>query len=203
MDKIDLVKEMKQFYNPPVKEVTLVEVPALNFLMIDGQGNPNTAPEYQQAVEALYALAYGIKFKIKKGQAGVDYRVMPLEGLWWADDMSQFSTSDKDSWKWTMMIAQPEFVDDGQVAEVLGETRRKKGLPGLERIRFERFHERLSAQVMHIGPFSEEGPAIARLHAFIAQCGYQRRGKHHEIYLKDLRKSAPEKLLTVLRQPVI
>ena len=201
MDKVDLKKELKSLYGPSAKTVSALDIPPLNFLMIDGRGDPNTAPEYAQAVEALYALAYTLKFKIKKGAAQVDYAVMPLEGLWWVDDMSQFSAKRKDEWQWTMMILQPEYVTTGLFAETLSEVEKKKGLSALQKIRFESYHEGPSAQIMHIGPYAEEEPTIAKIHAFIRDCGYRLQGKHHEIYLNDPRKSAPGKLHTVIRQP--
>jgi len=201
MPKADLKKELKHLYNPSARVVSVADVPRLNFVIIDGSGNPNTSPEYAVAVEALYAVAYALKFKVKKGKSGVDYAVMPLEGLWWADDMSQFSVKNKEVWKWTMMIVQPEYVTAKLFAESLGEVEKKKSLPALSKIRFEPYHEGQTAQIMHIGPYSEEEPTIAKLHTFIRQNGYKLSGKHHEIYLKDPRKSAPSKLQTVIRQP--
>lgn len=200
MTKIDLKKDLKQFYNPPVQEVTAVDVPPFPFLMIDGSGDPNVAPEYVAAVEALYGLAYALKFEIKRA-SGQDYTVMPLEGLWWVDDMRQFSVRDKAAWKWTMMIMQPEPVTEDLVETVGREVERKKGLAALKRIRFERYHEGPAAQLMHIGPYAAEEPTVAKIHAYIEQHGYHLHGKHHEIYLSDPRKSAPEKMRTVVRQP--
>lgn len=201
MAKIDLKKELKQFYSPSAEAVSIVDVPAMSFLMIDGSGNPNTAQEYSDAVAALYALAYALKFSIKQGD-GSDYAVMPLEGLWWTDDMAQFSVANKDIWQWTMMIMQPVPVTAELVAEVRQDVARKKRPVALSRVRFESFDEGRAAQIMHIGPYSAEGPTVASLHSFVADHGYQLRGKHHEIYLRDPRKSAPEKLQTVIRQPV-
>lgn len=199
MSTIDLKKDFKQLYNQSAKEVSVVDVPPMNFLMIDGAGDPNVSVEYQQAMEALFSLSYTLKFRVKK-ITGVDYAVMPLEGLWWTDDPSQLV--DKGLWKWTAMIMQPEFVTAELVAEALAEVREKKGLAALDRVRFETYHEGLSAQIMHIGPYDAEGPTIARLHSFIRESGYEPWGKHHEIYLSDPRRTAPEKLKTVLRQPV-
>ena len=201
MGKVDLKKDLKHLYNPSAGEVSMVDVPPMDFLMVDGAGDPNASVEYQQAMEALFTLSYALKFKVKKS-VGVDYVVMPLEGLWWTDDPSQFNMDNKAIWKWTAMIMQPEHVTAEMVAEVLEEVREKKGLPALERVRFETYHEGLSAQIMHIGPYAAEEPTIARLHSFIRENGYEPSGKHHEIYLSDPRKTAPEKLRTVLRQPV-
>jgi len=201
MSKVDLKKDLKHLYNPSAKEVSVVDVPPMNFLMIDGAGDPNVSPEYQQAMEALFSLSYALKFMVKKSN-GVDYAVMPLEGLWWTDDPGQFSMSNKGIWKWTAMIMQPEYVTGQLFAAALAEARRKKDLVALDRVRFESYHEGLSAQIMHIGPYAAEEPTIARLHSFIRENGYELSGKHHEIYLSDPRRTAPEKLRTVLRQPV-
>ena len=204
MIKIDFKKELKLLYNPSVKEAAIVDVPPMNYLMVDGTGDPNTAQEYKEAIEALYAVAYALKFTIKKEQA-IDYGVMPLEGLWWTDDMAQFSPENKDIWKWTAMIMQPEYVTTELVESALEQVAKKKKLPALSKMRFESFHEGLSAQIMHIGPFSAEGPTILKLHAFIKENGYEfdgLTGKHHEIYLSDVRRVAPEKMRTVIRQPM-
>ena len=200
MKKIDFKKELKHLYQPSAKEVVLVEVPAMNFLMIDGQGDPNTSRSYQEAVEALFSVAYAIKFKVKKTLA-IDYGVPPLEGLWWADDMAKFSVDDKSAWKWTMMIMQPEFVNAAMVRETIAEVKKKKDLPALALLRFAPFNEGKCAQILHIGPFSAEGPTIARVHAFISSVG-KLSGKHHEIYLSDIRKADPAKWKTVIRQPL-
>ncbi len=202
MDKIDFKKEWKHLYQPSAKEVVQVEVPKMNFLMLDGKGDPNTSTAFQAGVEVLFALSYSIKFKVKKGTLAIDYGVMPLEGLWWMDDMSKFSTDDKDDWKWTVMIMQPDFITGAMVEEAMHEVRRKKNPAMLGDVRFESFAEGTCAQIMHIGPFSTEGPTIERLHKFIAASGRELIGKHHEIYLSDIRKAAPEKWKTVIRQPM-
>jgi len=201
MTKIDLKKHLKHLYKPSAKEVTAVDVPNMNFLMIDGRGNPNASKQYAEAIEALYGLAYALKFKIKKGEMGIDYGVMPLEGLWWADDMSQFNVNNKEVWNWTMMIMQPEYVTAKLVAEAMSEVGKKKKLTALGKTRFESYGEGSAAQIMHVGPYADEGPTIAKLHEFITRLGRQACGKHHEIYLGDPRKTAPAKLQTVIRQP--
>jgi hypothetical protein len=203
MPKLDLKKEFKTLYNPSSKEVALVDVPPIHFLMIDGSGYPGDNPEYQAALEALYAVSYTLKFMLKG--RGADYTVMPLEGLWWADDMSQFSMEAKHLWRWTALIAQPDQVTEALYHEAVEEVRRKKNPAALDRMRFEQYHEGLAAQIMYFGPYSAEGPTIARLHAWITEHGYDYHGagKHHEIYLSDPRKTAPEKLRTVIRQPMI
>lgn len=200
--KIDLKKDFKHLFNPPAKEVVIIDVPEMNFIMIDGKGDPNTGQEFKDAVEALYGLSYTLKFMLKKGELGIDYVVAPLEGLWWTDDMREFSMENKGIWKWTLMILQPEFVTKDLFDRAFEQYIKKKNLPALPKVKFERFHEGLSAQVMHIGPYSTEGPTVEKIHGFIKENGYSFQGKHHEIYLGDPRRSAPEKLKTVLRQPV-
>jgi hypothetical protein len=200
MAKIDFKKVLKHLYNPSKKVFSIVDVPTMKFLMFDGHGDPNTSPEYQAAVETLYALAYKIKFMMK-GQ-GLDYVVPPLEGLWWVEDMTEFSVERKDEWDWTMMIMQPDEVTMGVVEAAGDAVAVSKDLLNLSQVRFERFHEGAAAQIMYIGAYAEEGPTIARLHDFILSEGYQLSGKHHEIYLSDPRRTAPEKLKTVIRQPM-
>jgi hypothetical protein len=201
VNKIDLKKDMKHLYQASAKDVVLVEVPALKYLMIDGEGDPNTAPEYAQAVEALFSVSYAAKFMLKKGTQAVDYSVMPLEGLWWADDMSAFIANDKSQWKWTMMIMQPSFVADETIAAAIADVRKKKKLPAIEKLRLEEFTEGSCAQILHVGSFSEEGPTIVRLHEFIDKQA-SRSGKHHEIYLSDIRRADPQKWKTIIRQPM-
>ncbi len=201
MKKIDLKKELKHLYNPP-KEIALVDVSEMNFLMIDGAGDPNTSQDYKDAIEALYAVSYTLKFMVKKEKA-VDYVVMPLEGLWWTEPMSQFTMENKDMWQWTAMIMQPEYVTEELFNRAVEQVQIKKNLPSLSKIKFKSLYEGLSTQLMYIGPYSAEGPTIEKLHNFIEENGYELRGKHHEIYLSDPRRSAPEKLKTVIRQPVM
>jgi hypothetical protein len=202
MEKIDFKKRLKHLYRPSARTPVVVEVPPMNFLMIDGKGDPNSAPAYQEAVEALYAVAYALKFMVKKGPQAVDYGVLPLEGLWWVEDMRLFSVEDKGAWQWTMMIMQPDYVDAELYTAALAQVEAKKKPPALGRMRFETYDEGLSAQIMHIGSYADEEPTIEKLHQFIADEGYQRRGKHHEIYLGDPRRTAPERLKTVIRQPM-
>jgi hypothetical protein len=202
MEKIDCKKKLKQLYKPSTKKVEIVDVPQMNFLMIDGEGDQNTSQSFSDAIEALFALAYTLKFMVKKGDMGIDYGVLPLEALWWADDPSAFTTGNKDHWKWTVMIMQPEFITQEMVEKATEELRTKKKLVALRFVRFEAFKEGKAAQTMHIGPFSEEGPTIEKVHLFIEEYGSQRIGKHHEIYLSDIRRAAPEKSKTIVRQPM-
>lgn len=202
MKKVDFKKELKQLYQPTAKTVIEVDVPTLNFLMIDGVGDPNTVQTYRDAVEALYAVAYTLKFMVKKSELAIDYSVMPLEGLWWAEDMRQFTTEDKSNWLWTMMIMQPEVVTAAMVAQALADVQKKKNPSALGLMRFAPFAEGSCAQILHIGPFTEEGPTIERVHEYIARNGFNLSGKHHEIYLSDIRKADPAKWKTVIRQPL-
>ncbi len=201
MEVIDLKKQLKPLYQPSAKSVDVVDVPPMNFLMVDGEGDPNTSQAFSDAIEALFALSYTVKFMIKKGPMAIDYGVMPLEGLWWADDMTKFSSEDKSNWKWTVMIMQPSFATQEIIEDALVEVKKKKKMADLSKVRFESFSEGKCAQTMHIGPFSDEGPTIEKLHHFIDAISH-RRGKHHEIYLSDIRKAAPSKWKTIVRQPM-
>ena len=162
MPKIDFKQELKHLYQPSAREAVIVEVPAMNYLMLDGTGDPNTSPLYQAAVEVLFSLSYTLKFMVKKGPLAIDYGVLPLEGLWWADDMSSFSTADKSNWQWTMMIMQPDFITPEMVAGALDKVSGKADASMLGQVRLESLAEGLCAQVMHLGPFSAEGPTIER-----------------------------------------
>ncbi len=201
MEKIDYKKELKHLYRPSAKKVAVVDVPEMNFLKIDGEGDPNTSSTFQEATEALFAVSYRLKFMIKKGEQQVDYGVMPLEGLWWADDMTAFSVDKKEDWQWTLMMMQPEYVTAELVAEASELVQKKKNPPALPLMRFEAYAEGQAAQIMHIGPFAEEGPTVEKVHNFIEENGFERSGLHHEIYLSDIRRAAPEKWKTVVRQP--
>jgi len=202
MEKIDYKKKLRHLYNPSSRKVEIVEVPEMNFLMVDGQGDPNTSQAFSEAIQALFPLAYTLKFMVKKGGLGIDYGVLPLEALWWADDMSAFATGDKDAWKWTVMIMQPEFITKEMVEQATAEVAKKKNPASLRLVRFESFKEGKAAQTLHIGPFSEEGPTIEKVHQFIQKSGGQLAGRHHEIYLSDIRRAAPEKWKTIVRQPM-
>lgn len=200
MEKTDFKKSLKHLYQPSAKEFEVVEVPSMQFLMIDGQGAPE-GEAYVDAVGWLYAVAYPIKFA-SKVELDQDYVVLPLEGLWWAEDLSAFISDDRDSWQWTMMIMQPEWITPSMHEQSLTKARSKFG-DTPSSLRLETFAEGLSVQILHVGSYAEEAPTIARLHNdFLPDNGYVETGHHHEIYLGDPRKTAPEKLKTVIRQPV-
>jgi hypothetical protein len=202
MAKIDFKKEWKYLYQPSKKEFQIVDVPDLQFIMVDGHGDPNTAVEYTDAVEALYGVAYKIKFHSKKG--GKDYVVPPLEGLWWAEDMEDFtSTRDKSKWDWTMMIMTPDWITEEDFQLAREEVAAKKDLPALEKVQFKHYQEGLAVQILHIGSYDDEGPILQKMHDdWMPSRNYDFNGKHHEIYLSDPRRVEPAKLKTILRQPI-
>jgi hypothetical protein len=205
MAPFDLVRQHRSLYAPSAKHPALVEVPEFAFLMVDGRGDPNTSEAYHQALEALYTVAYTLKFSLKKADAERDFKVAPLEGLWWADEASPTTAElqrNRDAWNWTMMIAVPDEVTAEEVAAAADAAARKRELPTAALPRLERVEEGLAAQIMHVGPYTEEAPTIELLHDFVAAQGYELRGRHHEVYLGDPRRTAPERLKTVLRHPV-
>jgi hypothetical protein len=200
MGKLDLRKELKRFYSAK-KKPEIIDVPSGNFLTIVGKGEPG-GEAYSAALQALYGLSYTLKFKCKA--EGRDFTVMALEGLWWWDDPSIFDLENapaREEWNWKSMIRQPDFVTGEMLEEIRHEVREKRGL-AVDDVVLETFHEGLSAQIMHRGPYSEEGPTVMRLHEFITGEGYRMRGHHHEIYLSDPRRSKPENIKTIIRQPV-
>ncbi|MDT0308666.1 GyrI-like domain-containing protein [Streptomyces sp. DSM 44917] len=201
--KYDVKRALKECYAPRnTADWALVEVPPQRFLAVDGRGNPNTSADYARAVEALYATAYTIKFASKRA-LGRDFVVGPLEGLWWSQRPEVFVTRDKDAWQWRMLISLPDWITDEQVAQAKEAALAKKGLPAIEAVRPETLREGTSAQLLHLGSYDDEGPALARLHhAYLAANGLRPSGHHHEVYLSDPRRTAPARLRTVLRQPV-
>ena len=200
MDKYDVRKRFKELYAPRARDFEAVTVPPLQYLMIDGQGNPGMAPAYASALEALYSVSYAVKFASK--HAGRNFTVGPLEGLWTADDPGAFARGEKDSWKWTMMIPQPDWIGPTDVQDGAAKAA-AKNVPGLDRLRLETLNEGLSVQILHIGSYDDEGPTLRRLHGeYMPANGLGFAGPHHEIYLSDARRVAPEKLKTILRQPV-
>lgn len=202
MEKVDFKKELDYLYKPSSKEFAIVTVPPLKYLMIDGEGDPNKSPEYAAAIEALYSVSYTLKFMSKK-ELGQDYVVPPFESLWWADDMSAFAKGHKESWKWTAMIMVPNWISKTMVKKAVKAVGEKKENAKLAELRHESLKEGKSVQILHIGPFDKEGPMLNRMHnEFMPAKGLTFNGKHHEIYMSDLRKVSPEKWRTVVRQPV-
>jgi len=202
--KVDFKKTLKELYQPSFKEVVETKVPELQFIMIDGIGSPGEAQEYLDALAVLYPVAFKIIFLSKAKSK--DYVVPPLEGLWWADDMKDFIEGDRDKWKWTMMIMQPDWITNETFKKAIEETQQKKPELSklLPKLRLEKYKEGKSAQIMHIGPYSEEGPTVQKVHDFIQKEGGKfdgQKNKHHEIYLSDPRKANPATMKTVIRQP--
>lgn len=206
MKKINLKKELKHLYLPSAKEVVLVEVPAFNFLMVDGVipagASPSESHDYGNALEALYGISYGLKFKSKlREENPIDYTVMALEGLWWVES-GDFEFGKVEPWFFTSMMLQPDHITRDMFEEAVQELQQKKPEVQLGKLRLERFEEGPSIQIMHIGPYSDEPRTLEKMQAFMEDQGYKFRGKHHEIYIGDPRRAKPEKLKTVLRHPV-
>jgi hypothetical protein len=206
MQKIDLKKELKYLYVPSAKKVEFVEVPAFKFVMIDGTietgKSPETSDAFQEAMGAMYGIAYTLKFMSKlDARNPIDFPVMALEALWWTAS-GEFDINRKEDWLWTAMILQPDHITAEMYQAAVAQLRKKRDSPAVARLRLETFHEGPSIQVMHVGPYSDEPQTIERMQAFAAENGYSLRGKHHEIYLGDPRRAQPEKLKTVLRHPV-
>ncbi len=201
--KIDLKQTHKAFFTASSTDFQRVALPAANYLMIDGAGVPGAdSPAYANGLEALYATAYTLKFA-SKTLLGRDYVVAPLEGLWWADDMSAFTSGNKADWKWTLMIMQPEWIDESAVSDAIEVVAAKKNPASLRSVYFEELDEGNCLQILHIGTYDDEAPTLARLHdTIMPEQGLTFNGKHHEVYLSDPRRTDPAKLKTILRQPV-
>ena len=201
MDKIDFKKSLGALYAPSAKAFAIVDVPTMQFIKVDGRGDPNTAPAYAAAVSWLFTLSYTLKFA-SKAELGKDYAVPPLEGLWWADDMANFATTPKSAWSWTSLMMVPDFVTRAMYEAALSKAKAKLGEPPSS-LRLESFAEGSSVQILHVGPYALEAPTIARLHSeFLPAHRLVENGHHHEIYLSDPRRAAPAKLKTIIRQPV-
>ncbi len=199
--KIEYKPELDGLYRAR-NEPAIVDVPEMPFLMIDGRGSPTDSADYMEAIGALYGVAYTLKFMVKRSPGGLDYTVMPLETLWWIEDERPFYSADPADWRWTAMIMQPDRVAEAMVRDGVTAAGDKRELPALPKLRLDRYYEGPSAQVLHIGPYEEERATIERLMAFIAAVGDMPAGKHHEIYLSDPNRTAPERLRTIIRQPI-
>jgi hypothetical protein len=200
MKTIDLKKTLKPHYTASATKPVIIDVPAMACLMADGKGDPN-GRAFQEGVGALYNVAYTLKFTFKKEKA-IDYPVMALEGLWCADDLADFLNDKRENWKWTIFITLPDVVTKKDVAQAIEAAKNKAKFPRFPEVRMEKFHEGWAAQIMHIGPYATERATIDRLHQFVEEQGYKLRGRHHEIYMGDPRRSAPKKLKTIIRHPV-
>lgn len=208
MAKIDFKKTLKAFYNPKPKKYEIIEIPKMNFIMIDGIGKPGTSAAYLDSLAALYPIAYKAKFLAKAKDQ--DYVVPPLQALWWAEDMTDFVTGNMDNWQWTLMLMQPDWVSEEMIAEARAIANKKNPPKLLTKVRFESYEEGLVAQYLHIGSYADEAPILKYMHEkYIPELGYKlpslaaQISKHHEIYLSDPRRVAPQKLKTILRQPVV
>ena len=206
MEKLDLRKQYKHLYQPSAKKVVVVDVPALQFALIDGEiepgASPGTSPAFHQAMEALYGISYTLKFNSKlRKENPIDYGVMALEAMWWTET-GEYDLTQPSGWKWTAMMMQPDHISQPMVQDALAQLNKKRPSPALEKLRFETFHEGLCMQIMHIGPYADEPATLAKMHDFALHNGYRLHGKHHEIYLGDPRRADPAKLKTVLRHPI-
>ena len=201
-DKVDFKKTLDS-YQAGRGEFLILEVPPMRYLMIDGKGDPNDSPNFTAAIETLYPVAYKLKFASSRGLAR-DYVVPPLEGQWWAEDMTVFTGArDKTQWNWTLMVMVPEWLPDDMIAAVIETVGAKKPPPRLDDLRTATLDEGLCVQTLHLGSFDDEAPILARMHdEFIPDHDFRMTGRHHEIYFSDFRKTPPEKLRTILRQPV-
>jgi hypothetical protein len=206
MEKLDLRKELKNLYTPSSKEVQLVEVPPFNFVMVDGAiepgRGPGTSPGFQEAMSALYGISYTLKFKSKlRKENPLDYTVMALEGLWWIES-GDFNINIKDNWLYRVMILQLNHITPQMYAEALQDLKKKKPSPGLERLRFESFHEGLCMQILHVGRYADEPATVEKMEHFAAANAFVQHGLHHEIYLGNPLLADPAKLKTILRRPI-
>lgn len=202
MDKVDLRKEFRELYAPSSRDFSVVDVPRLPFLMVDGEGDPNTADAHRRAVEALYSVSYAVKSACRR-ELGRDHVVAPLEGLWWAEDPAVFTRRAKDEWRWTMMIMQPGWIGPDLVEQAIAATAARKELLALPLLRFADRDEGTAVQILHVGSYDDEAPTLRRLHQeYLPAHGLEFNGPHHEVYLSDPRRAQPSRLRTVLRQPV-
>lgn len=202
MNKTDYKKELKEFYSGKPGVPVTVKAPPMKYAIIYGDGGP-TSKDYIEAIQTVYPVAYTLKFMSKK-ELEKDFTVMPLEGLWWAEDMSAFAAGEREKWEWTAMIMQPDFITEDMFMRACEQVKEKKAPPALDKLKFETYEEGRAAQIMHVGPYADEGPTIKKLHEYLEGRGGKLEGdtkRHHEIYLSDPRRTAPEKLKTVIRQP--
>ncbi|CAM3330632.1 GyrI-like domain-containing protein [Stackebrandtia soli] len=203
MTPYDVKRDLKALYAPKNTKWAIVDIPEQRFIAVDGTGDPNTSQDYTHAVEALYAVAYTLKFASKRADGGRDFVVGPLEGLWWSDRPDVFVSRDKSAWNWTMFISLPSWITDAMIDDGVTTALEKKKLPAISQVRQLTLHEGPSAQVLHIGSYDDETRIMNELHhTYLDANSLRPSGRHHEVYLSDPRKTAPEKLRTVLRQPV-
>jgi hypothetical protein len=200
VQKVDLRKELKLLHSPSAKEPEIIRVPKFKFLMIDGEGPPETK-NFQDAIQALYNAAYTIKFMWKFDKQ-IDFPVMALEGLWWLKQGEPFQMGRREDWCWTLMILQPRFITTSALSKAMNKIKSKKEVPALEKIRLEDFKEGLSVQMLHIGPYASEPETMEKIKLYTSERNLTACGKHHEIYMSDPRRVKPEKMKTILRHAV-
>jgi len=202
-DRIDFKRTLPG-YRAKAGVFELVDVPEARYLMIDGHGDPNTAPAYADALAALYPVAYRLKFASRRDR-GLDYVVPPLEGLWWAEDMTTFSSArDKTRWDWTLLLMVPDWIAESEFAAALEQVRAGTAPTRIDELRLGSLSEGRCVQTLHVGAYDDEAAVLERMHhEFIPAQGLRMTGRHHEIYLSDPRRVAPERLRTILRQPVL
>jgi hypothetical protein len=199
MPKIDLRKELKPLYTASPKKAALLEIPRMKFLMIDGSGHPDGNPLFQQGMEALFGVAYTLKFSSKLGPQKLNWTMMPPEALWWVEGPETFEKADKSAWRWTLMIAQPDAVTAAMVREAKKTLKERKNPARVDEVRLGSLPKERCVQILHVGPYDAVKPAIEKLCTFAAENGYELTGKHHEIYFSDPRRTKPEKLRTIVR----
>jgi len=199
-EKVDFKKLFKKYYSPSI-EPELIDLPTIQVLSLEGQGAP-ASENFQRAIQAMYGCFFTIKFGRKKAGLGPDYSGAPLEGLWWMKDQTKFDQARPADWLWKLLLWQPDFISQQDLDRARAELKKKKDNPDLGRVKLEKISEGAVVQIMHIGPYSAEAPTIKKLHEFAKNKGFELTGKHHEIYLGDPRRAKPEKLKTIIRQPV-
>lgn len=202
MNKLDFKQINKPFYTPKAGRPEILSIPNMQFASISGEGDPNTSSSFQDAIKALYSLVYGLKFSRKKAGLEPDFTIGALEGLWWTKSGKQYDVGAKGDWQWTLMIWLPEFITASEFTQFVAKLSVSKPNPMLASARLIMFEEGQVVQILHIGPYDAEQPSVQLMHAFAADQGFAQSGKHHEIYLGDPRRSAPEKLRTIIRHPI-
>lgn len=201
-EAINFKQTFKAYYSPKAGKPEIITPPKMQFLMIDGQGNPNDSVVFQNAIQVLYAVAYGLKFSRKKAGLTPDFSVGTLEGLWWVKEGKEFAIGAKHDWVWTLMIWMPDFITKQDITQQLAVVKAKKPDLAFDTLRLESFNEGTCVQIMHVGPYSEEEASVTLMDNYAQEHGYRQSGKHHEIYMGDPRRAAPDKLKTIIRHPI-
>lgn len=201
-DRVDFKQKFKPYYSPKPGKPEFISPPSMQVLMVDGRGDPNVSGEFQDAIQALYKVIYGLKFSRKKQGKTPDFSVGALEGLWWNEHVKPFEMGQKKDWSWTLLVWLPDFIKETDVKEVVEQAKAKKPNPKLDELRLETFYEGQCVQIMHVGPYDTEQSSLDLMLKFMAEYKLIQNGKHHEIYLGDPRRADPSKLRTIIRHPV-